>query len=110
MAPITHPAFSILTTAVAAGIGYYIGKTSGLHKSEVIQDLQEKAKTSPVPLDNEFLPPAPPPQSSSPSDSKSATDAEWEDSEDDGEGVSAFTEVPDDCKMVPLPLPVLLPS
>ncbi|KAF8542272.1 peptidyl-tRNA hydrolase PTH2-domain-containing protein [Trichophaea hybrida] len=103
MAPLSHPAFSILTTAVAAGIGYYIGKTSGLHKSEVIQDLQEKAKTSPAPLDNEFLPPSsspPPLQPPSPPDSKAATDAEWVDSEDEGEGVSAFTEVPDDCKMV----------
>jgi hypothetical protein len=92
MPSVSHPTVSILAAAIAAGVGYYVGKSTGLQKSKVICDLQEKSRDTTV-LDDEFsAKPASKPESAGDSE-------EWESDDDDGE-VSSFPELSDDCKMV----------
>lgn len=47
---------SVATTLIAALAGYYVGKSSGMRRSETISTLKETAKSSPA-RDDEFRPP-----------------------------------------------------
>ena len=88
-----HPAFTVLTTAAAAAIGYYVGKTSALRQSSIITTLQD----APALGSDEFHP-----------TSKSTSEAEWESSsttsssssEGGDDDISAFPDNADDCKLV----------
>jgi hypothetical protein len=90
----SHPIASLLSAAIAAGVGYYVGKSTGLRKAEVIHDLKETAKETTV-LDDEFTDKAVP----TPTQQTAEGSEEW-DTDDESEGVSSFPELSDDCKMV----------
>jgi len=91
---LTHHAVSLLATAIAASVGYYIGKSSGLGKSSVVHKLQAKAPTS----EDEFMPKTAREVSSG--DGGDDDDSDEGDSED----VSTFPDNDEDCKMVILSL------
>jgi hypothetical protein len=103
MKPMSQFATSVITTVVAASVGYYIGKTSGLRKSDNIHDLKEVAKVSPAVEDN-FTPP--PEGEKKEGKGKGKEAEEWESEEESDEdsgaedGISGFEDLKEECKMV----------
>ncbi|KAI5859163.1 peptidyl-tRNA hydrolase PTH2-domain-containing protein [Tricharina praecox] len=111
MAPsLSHPAVSLLTTAIAASVGYYIGKSSGLRRSSVVHELQAKARSAPT-SEDEFVPKkaekgaaaVKEEEEEEEEEEEDGSDEEEEDDSDDdenAEGISSFPGNDEDCKMI----------